>query len=156
ARTETWQQPGAAGRRVEPLFGLLAGGARFVIEQLRGLIAAEAAQTQLLPWIAVTFGAGAVIYFTAEREPVAYVVAPLAALVCLTAFLLRRSKFFPAAVLAAALCAGFTVATLRTAGVAHNVLTRPLYSVALSGFVEVREERERSDRFVLRVTRMED
>ena len=52
--------------------------------------------------------------------------------------------------------AGFAVATLRTVAVAHNVLNRPLYSVSLSGFVEVREERERSDRFVLRVTRLEE
>ena len=38
---------------------------------------------------------------------------------------------------------------------AHTVLARPLYSVALSGFVETRDIRERTDRFVLRVVTME-
>jgi len=35
------------------------------------------------------------------------------------------------------------------------VLTRPLYAVSLSGFVETRDIRERTDRFVLRVARIE-
>jgi competence protein ComEC len=35
------------------------------------------------------------------------------------------------------------------------VLARPVYSVALSGFVETRDIRERTDRFVLRVASME-
>jgi competence protein ComEC len=35
------------------------------------------------------------------------------------------------------------------------VLTRSLYSVSVSGFVETRDIRERTDRFVLRVTAME-
>jgi len=35
------------------------------------------------------------------------------------------------------------------------VLAKPLYSVSLSGFVETRDIRERTDRFVLRVTAME-
>src|SRR5262249_52772430 len=38
---------------------------------------------------------------------------------------------------------------------AHTVLARPLYSVSLSGFVESRDIRERTDRFVLRVTQMD-
>ena len=36
-----------------------------------------------------------------------------------------------------------------------NGPARPLYSVSLSGFVEARDIRQRTDRFVLRVTRME-
>ena len=55
----------------------------------------------------------------------------------------------------AALAAGFATATLKTARVAHGVLARPIYSVSLKGFVETREERERTDRFVLRVAQME-
>jgi competence protein ComEC len=39
--------------------------------------------------------------------------------------------------------------------VGHGVLARPIYAVQLSGFVETRDIRERTDRFVLRVTRME-
>jgi competence protein ComEC len=55
----------------------------------------------------------------------------------------------------AALAAGFATATWKTRLIAHGVLARPLYSVSLSGFVEARDIRERTDRFVLRVTRME-
>jgi competence protein ComEC len=35
------------------------------------------------------------------------------------------------------------------------VLARPMYSVSLTGFVEARDIRERTDRFVLRVAQME-
>ena len=62
---------------------------------------------------------------------------------------------FPALVMIAAIAAGFATATWRTALVAHGVLARPMYSVSLSGFVETRDIRERTDRFVLRVTQMD-
>ena len=55
----------------------------------------------------------------------------------------------------AAVGAGFATATLKTARVGHTVLARPLYSVALTGFVETRDIRERTYRFVLRVVTME-
>ena len=55
----------------------------------------------------------------------------------------------------ASLAAGFATATLRTAHIAHEVLAKPAYSVSLSGFVETRDIRERTDRFVLRVTQMD-
>ncbi len=156
ARTTTWQPRGAAAGQAQPSLGLLSERIRQILEWLRATIAAEAARIQLLPWIAVSFGTGIVLYFTAEREPLVTVVAPIAGLACVVAFLIRRSRFFPAAALTAAVCAGFATATVRTTIVAHDVLVRPLYSVALSGFVEVREEREKTDRFVLRLTSMED
>ncbi len=156
ARTTTWQPRGAAAGQLQPSASLLSDQLGRVLEWLRLTLASEAARAQLLPWIAVCYGAGIVLYFTAEREPLVSVVAPVAAVACITAFLFRRSRFFPAAVLAAAICAGFATATVRTTIVAHDVLVRPLYSVALSGFVEVREEREKTDRFVLRVTSMQD
>jgi competence protein ComEC len=49
-----------------------------------------------------------------------------------------------------ALAAGFAVATLKSIQVAHPILARPAGNVAVSGFVEVREERERTDRIVVR------
>ncbi len=58
-------------------------------------------------------------------------------------------------VLSAAVAAGFATATLRTARVAHEVLAAPAFSVAIKGFVETREERERTDRFILRVEEMD-
>ncbi len=39
--------------------------------------------------------------------------------------------------------------------IAHGVLARPMYAVSVSGFVEARDVRERTDRFVLRVTQMD-
>ena len=56
--------------------------------------------------------------------------------------------------MAAAAC-GFATATLKTARIEHGVLARPMFSVTVAGFVETREERERSDRFVLRLDRFE-
>jgi competence protein ComEC len=118
-------------------------------------VRAEAGASRLLPWIPVAFGAGIAFYFAADHEPVAWLTAATAALLCTVAFLLRRQKFFPAAVLIAATAAGFATVTLKTARVAHGVLARPAYSVSLKGFVETREERERTDRFVLRVVQMD-
>jgi len=65
---------------------------------------AEVAPGRLMPWLAVAYGFGIVVYFTADREPAWWAVAAS--------------------------------------------------SVTLSGFVEIREERERSDRITLRVHRM--
>jgi len=103
----------------------------------------------------VAFGAGIALYFTAYREPVLSVTIAVAVAWCVGAFVLRKSKFFAAAVLAAAIAAGFATATSKTAHVGHAVLMRPLYSVSLSGFVEARDIRERTDRFVLHVTRVD-
>ncbi|WP_375414223.1 ComEC/Rec2 family competence protein [uncultured Bradyrhizobium sp.] len=123
--------------------------------ELRNWVRAEAGAGRLLPWIPVAFGAGIAFYFAADREPVAWAVAATAAVLCAAAWLLRRQKAFPAIVMMAALAAGFATATLKTARVAHGVLARPIYAVSLKGFVETREERERTDRFVLRVVQMD-
>ncbi|WP_035980937.1 ComEC/Rec2 family competence protein [Bradyrhizobium sp. STM 3843] len=125
------------------------------LAKLKAWARAEAGVGRFLPWVPVAFGAGIALYFTADHEPVLWVAATLALMLSAAAFLLRRHRLFPIAVMIAATAAGFTVATARTARLAHTVLARPLYSVALSGFVETRDIRERSDRFVLRVTEME-
>src|SRR5262249_51786818 len=124
-------------------------------ERLRAWVRAEAGAGRLLPWVPVAFGGGIALYFTAYREPVLWVGMAAAGGLCVGAFLLRRSRFFVAAVILAAIAAGFASATFRTARIAHTVLARPLYSVSLSGFVETRDIRERTDRFVLRVTQMD-
>src|SRR5450631_1103191 len=125
------------------------------IEKLRAWIRAEAGAGRLLPWAPVAFGTGIAFYFTADREPVLSVTAVAAAAFGVAAFLLRRQKVFPIAVMIAAMAAGFAVATWKTARLAHGVLARPLYAVSLSGFVETRDIRERTDRFVLRVASMD-
>jgi len=126
-----------------------------LVGMLRDWVRAEAGPGRLLPWVPVAFGTGVAFYFAAEHEPVLSVAAVTGIVLCVAAFLLRRQKVFPIAVMIAAVAAGFTIATWKTARVAHGVLARPMYSVALTGFVETRDIRERTDRFVLRVATME-
>ncbi|HZC97308.1 MAG TPA: competence protein ComEC, partial [Bradyrhizobium sp.] len=111
------------------------------IEKLGQWVGAEAGAGRLLPWVPVAFGTGIAFYFAADHEPVLSVSALTAIALCAVAFLLRRQKVFPVAVMIAAVAAGFAVATWKTARIAHGVLARPMFSVALSGFVETRDIR---------------
>ena len=126
-----------------------------VFDKLREWVRAEAGAGRLLPWVPVAFGTGIAFYFAADREPVLSVAVITATTLGIAAFLLRRSKFFAAAVMVASVAAGFATATFRTAHLGHEVLARSAYSVSLSGFVEARDIRERTDRFVLRVTQID-
>ena len=149
---ETWPPQG----------GVRAGGFtagfdawRQALDRLREWVRAEAGPGRLLPWVPVAFGTGIAFYFAADHEPVLPVAIVTAIGLGVVAFLLRRGKFFAFAVMVASVAAGFAVATWKTARIAHEVLARPAYSVSLSGFVEARDIRERTDRFVLRVTQMD-
>ena len=149
----TWPPRAAA-----PVGGFLPSRPAFwppVIETLRQWARAEAGAGRLLPWVPIAFGTGIALYFAADHEPVLSVAAVVAIGLCAVAILLRRQKFFPVAIMIAAVAAGFAVATWKTARIAHGVLARPMFSVSLTGFVETRDIRERTDRFVLRVVTME-
>ena len=123
--------------------------------RLREWAALEVAAGRLLPWFAVSFGAGIVLYFTAEHEPAVWAAAGLAAIGVVGAILLRRRAVgFVLALGFFALTAGFAVATFKTALIAHPVLRYPAYGVSLAGFVELREESQKTDRFILRVDRI--
>lgn len=116
---------------------------------------ADAAPGRLIPWLPVAFGTGVALYFAADREPLLWagiLLTALAVALCVAAR--ARPLAFPVTVAAAALAAGFTLATWKTARIAHPVLAAPAFNVTLSGFVERREERERSDRIVIRVHAM--
>src|SRR6202047_3159045 len=119
--------------------------------KLREWVRAEAGAGRLLPWVPIAFGTGIAFYCPADHEPILPVAAATAIGLCAGSFLLRRQKIFPVAVMVAAMAAGFATATWKTARIAHGVLAKPAYSVSLSGFVEARDIRERTDRFVLRV-----
>lgn len=123
--------------------------------RLREWVRAEAGPGRLLPWIPIAFGTGIAIYFAADREPITWVVAVTALALCSVALLLRRWSLFPVVAMAAAMASGFAVATVKTERITHGVLARPMYSVSIKGFVETHDERERTDRFVLRVAQME-
>ncbi|HXI07227.1 MAG: ComEC/Rec2 family competence protein [Bradyrhizobium sp.] len=126
-----------------------------LVEKLRGWARAEAGAGRLLPWVPVAFGTGIACYFAADHEPLLSAAALVAIALCVAAFLLRRHRAFPVAVMLAAAAAGFAMATWKTARIGHAVLAQPIYSAAITGFVETRDIRERTDRFVLRVVSME-
>ena len=87
-------------------------------ETLREWVAAEAGAGRLLPWVPVAFGVGIAFYFAADHEPVLPVAALRRVALCVAAFLLRRQKLFPVAVMIAAVAAGFAAATWKTARIA--------------------------------------
>jgi competence protein ComEC len=127
---------------------------------LRGLlaewIAAEIAPGRLMPWLPVAFGFGIVAYFSADREPAWWAAVALAMAGLIMTLLARNRPIgFPLVLGLTAIAAGFATATLQTVRIAHPILQSPVSSVLVSGFVEVREERERSDRIVVRVQAIE-
>jgi len=124
--------------------------------KLDAWLAAEARPGRLILWCAVAFGTGIAIYFFADTEPALW--APLllwVACAILAVALRERPNGFAAAALLAAVAAGFTAATVRTALLAHPVLERPLFGAVVTGWVIQREQRERTDRIVIAVERIE-
>jgi competence protein ComEC len=144
---------GAARRRAGLVWpdGLAAAGLRGR-KLLSEWALSEVAPGRLLPWLPVAFGTGIAGYFAAGREPVWWAATVLAiTLIAITIVMRRRPFGFPIALALAAISTGFCVATLQTLRVAHPVLRISTWSAQVSGFVEAREEREKSDRIVLRV-----
>jgi competence protein ComEC len=124
--------------------------------QLWQWAAQEIAADRLLPWLAVAYGFGVVIYFTADREPAWWAAATLAAVCGVGAIVLRRHLVaFVVGLFVFAIAAGFAAATVKTAMIEHPVLHYPASGVTIAGFVELREESQHTDRFVLRVDRID-
>jgi competence protein ComEC len=156
-RAKAWAAEVDAARRragaAAPEFGATAARIK---RQLSEWALTEVAPGRLLPWLPVAFGLGVVLYFTADHEPFWWAAVPLAvAAVAVAALARRRASGFPLAVGLAGIGAGFAVATVQTLWLAHPILPDTVSSAALSGFVEKREERERSDRITLRVQQLE-
>lgn len=150
-RVGTWPQPALPAALAPAGVGLVPQSAAM----LRRWMAAEAGPGRLLPWLPVAFGSGIAGYFAADHEPVPFVAAAVAAGLVGLCIVLRRRPGFAALALAAAVAAGFACAALKTARLAHGVLARPVFAATVKGFVESREERERTDRFVLRVAEID-
>jgi len=152
-RVGTWPGPiGIAAPWLRPLPGL----AGPMAARLREWAAAEVAPGRLMPWLPVGFGLGIVVYFSADREPIWWVAAILAGIAMAAAYRLRASPIgLPVAIGCAAIAAGFATAAVKSRVFDHTILLTSAYSVSVSGFVETREERERSDRIVVRVAAME-
>ena len=153
AKARTW--PIGATR---PLWGAVwpRGGEFAFAAQLREWAAQELAAGRLLPWLAVAYGFGIVIYFTADHEPV-WQVAAITACVCAicTVLLRRHLTAFVTALFVTAIAAGFAGATIKTASIAHPILRFTASGVTVAGFVELREESQHTDRMVIRVERIE-
>jgi competence protein ComEC len=108
-----------------------------------------------VPWLAIAFGCGIILYFAIDREPAPWAAVVLFAVTAAIAMLCRhRSIALALAIGAVAVTAGFATATIKRAIIAHPVLTTPAWNVEIAGFVEKREERERADRIVVQVERM--
>jgi len=123
---------------------------------LRRWALADVGPGRLMPWLAVAFGFGIILYFTAEQEPAIWAAIALAVIAGIGAVLARRRPIaFPLTLAIAAAAAGFATATVKRAMIAHPVLQAPAWNVEIAGFVEAREERERSDRIVVRVHLMD-
>jgi competence protein ComEC len=148
ARATTWPVGGApaAPGLVGPRFGF------FTAAKLRQWVAEEIAAAHLLPWLAVAYGFGVVLYFTADHEPAWWAGTALAAISAGFAVMLRRHlAAFVIALVAFSMAAGFAAATIKTALIDHPVLRYPASGVTVAGFVELKEESQHTDRFVLRV-----
>jgi competence protein ComEC len=159
-RAEAWRPwfaPWAAtGHR--PVFAWPTGIADFTrreAERVRAWVAVEVGPGRLVPWLAIAFGCGIATYFAVNREPAPWAAALLFAAAVAVAVLARHRTFaFPFALGAAALAAGLATATAKRLIIDHPVLSTPVWNVDIAGFVEMREERERSDRIVVRVERI--
>lgn len=155
ARARAWAQDTlAAARRRQQALGLpdFAGSAESVAGRIGTWARADVGPGRLMPWLPVGFGLGIAFYFSADREPVWWVAAGLAALLALIAYTVRARPFaFPLLVGLAAIASGFAVASLKSARIQHPVLQAPQSFAEISGYVETREERARSDRIVLRI-----
>src|SRR5262249_23139930 len=100
--------------------------------------------------------AGPSTYFSVGRGPGPGAAALLLAATVVAAIVCRHRPFaLPATVGIAAVAAGFAAASIKREIIAHPVLAAPVWNVELAGFVEVREERERSDRIVVRLERID-
>jgi competence protein ComEC len=108
-----------------------------------------------VPWLAIGFGCGILLYFSIDQEPALWAASVLfAATVAVSAGLRLRPFGFSLALFAAAIAFGFATATAKRALIAHPVLWIAAWNVDVTGFVEMREERERSDRITIRVEHM--
>ena len=135
------ESPGHAGPRPRVAAG---GAGRWLAAQV------EAERERWVLWLPVAFAAGIGVYFGLPQEPPLW-LGPSALALCVAAGVATRRA--PAialcAVAAAAICAGFAAAQLRTAVVAAPVLEKRIGPVPLAGEVLSAQPRLNGQRLVL-------
>lgn len=154
ARVRAWADEFGAARRRAGLAGPtgLSDFWRRCRETAKRWWAIDTAPGRLFPWLPVAYGIGIVFYFAVPREPAVWAVTVLAVMSFAFIYAARNRSLGFSIVLALSTAAiGFSFVTIKTALIAHPVLAFPVSGVSVSGFVEVREERARSDRIVVRV-----
>jgi competence protein ComEC len=156
-RAATWPEWGRIARRRAAAWPEgFSDFSRTARERIAAWAKAEVAPGRLMPWLPVTFGVGVAIYFTAEREPACWAAVLLAVASTAAAVLCyRRPIMFGLALGIAAGAIGFATATVKSALVAHPILRNSVSNISVTGFVEQQEERERTDRIVVRVQTIE-
>jgi len=152
-RAATWPEWGrTARRRAASWPDGLSDFSRTAGEQVARWARAEVAPGRLMPWLPVAFGFGIALYFSAEREPAWWAAVVLALASTVTALLCRQRPIaFVLALGVAAAAIGFSTATVKSVLVSHPILRTTVMSVSITGFVEQQEERDRTDRIVVRV-----
>lgn len=121
--------------------------------RLADALRAEADAGRLVPWLAVVFGIGVLLYFAAPSEP-----SLIASIVLTIAFgtaawaCRERPVLFSILVALATAAGGFGAGCVRAALVEHQPMTGAPRTVTVQGYVESRDATERSDRVVLFVT----
>jgi len=153
-RPRAGRQAAVLGGKTSAEWGGWAGEfAEDLAARLAGALWAEADAGRLVPWLAVVFGIGVLLYFAAPAEP------SLAASIFLTVVLgavawacRERTVLFAAAIAMATAAGGFTTGCVRAALVEHKPMTGISRTVTVQGYVEARDATERSDRVVLLVT----
>lgn len=124
--------------------------------RLLGWVELEIDRGRLFLGLPLAFAAGILLYFAAPDEPMTAAPPLVAALLAVGAALCRSSQRLRIGLIAGAtVAAGFSAATVRTALLAHPVLGTETATVRVTGWVEMVEQRESSDRVTLRVTRIE-
>ncbi len=86
AGVRTWP----VGRARNPWDGIWPQAEFAVPARIRVWALAEVGAGRLLPWFAVAFGAGIVLYFAAEHEPAWWAASPLAVIAAIVPVLVRR------------------------------------------------------------------
>src|SRR5207237_9610600 len=115
-RAATWRPWIAAGRRPALAWpDALSDFARAAARRIRDWALADVGPGRLVPWLAVAFGFGIVLYFTADREPALWAAAALFVAACAAAVIGRRRTvaFLIALALAAAAVCFETARTTR-------------------------------------------
>nr|WP_255609355.1 ComEC/Rec2 family competence protein [Methylosinus sp. Sm6] len=133
----------------------LSGARAAFICAFRAAVEREIALRRPFLWLPVAAGAGALLYFAADREPSLAVAAGAFAVVAALAALLRGHRAARALCLAlACLSGGFVSAAWRAARVDAPIVPRAGVGF-LTGFVEELDPRPAGARFILRVASAE-